>query len=91
MIFVVSLLIPEIPIFRGILRLLGFGLRGPVKGSAAAWLQSRLWGGAVARGSWFAMLQKAGMKFTGKWFEKLVTSAGLAALFGFATGHGEEL
>jgi len=85
-IFVVSmLLIPEIPIFRSVFLLLGFGLKGPVKGSVAAWLQSRLWGRAVARGSWFAILQKAGMKLTGGWLEKLAASAGLAAILGHAT------
>ncbi|KAH8799200.1 hypothetical protein DL96DRAFT_1824349 [Flagelloscypha sp. PMI_526] len=40
-----------------ILSLLGFGPLGPVKGTIAAWLHSLFWGGAVAKGSWFAMLQ----------------------------------
>ena len=31
-------------------------------GSPAAWAQRRLWGAAVSKGSWFAFLQRAGMK-----------------------------
>ncbi|KAF8548040.1 hypothetical protein OG21DRAFT_1423796, partial [Imleria badia] len=36
-------------------------------GSAAAWLQRRFWGAAVASGSWFAWLQAAGMGVLPKW------------------------
>ncbi|KAH6866150.1 hypothetical protein BKA70DRAFT_1500220 [Coprinopsis sp. MPI-PUGE-AT-0042] len=39
----------------------GFGPAGPIGGSVAAWLQRRFWGGFVARGGWFAILQRAGM------------------------------
>ena len=31
-------------------------------GSPAAWAQRRFWGAAVSKGSWFAFLQRAGMK-----------------------------
>ena len=31
-------------------------------GSPAAWAQRRFWGATVTKGSWFAILQKAGMK-----------------------------
>ena len=36
-------------------------------GSAATWLQRRFWGGAVRAGSWFALLQAAGMGVIPKW------------------------
>ncbi|KAF8436027.1 hypothetical protein L210DRAFT_2492856 [Boletus edulis BED1] len=58
---VVVLLIPESWILKPFLRMFGFGPYGPVKGSFAAWLQSRFWGAAVAPGSWFSWLQAAGM------------------------------
>ncbi|KAH0828908.1 hypothetical protein J3R83DRAFT_2327 [Lanmaoa asiatica] len=64
---VVALLIPESWILRPFLSLLGFGPAGPVKGSAAAWLQRRFWGVAVDAGSWFSWLQKAGMGIYPKW------------------------
>ncbi|THH16611.1 hypothetical protein EW146_g4062 [Bondarzewia mesenterica] len=38
-------LIPESWLLRPILSLFGFGPYGPVKGSAASWLQRRFWGG----------------------------------------------
>jgi len=56
------LLIPESWFLRPLLRIFGFGPLGPVKGSAAAWIQGQLWGGAIKEGSWFAVLQSAGMK-----------------------------
>lgn len=56
------LLIPENWFLGPLLRIFGFGPLGPVKGSAAAWLQGQLWGGAIKEGSWFAILQSAGMK-----------------------------
>jgi len=57
------LLIPEAWLLRPFLSLAGFGPYGPVKGSAAAWVQRRFWGAAVAEKSWFSHLQSAGMKF----------------------------
>ncbi|RXW22002.1 hypothetical protein EST38_g3840 [Candolleomyces aberdarensis] len=57
----VCLVIPESFILRPILSAFGFGPTGPIKGSLAAWMQSRFWGGAVAKGSWFAYFQRAGM------------------------------
>ncbi|RDB25051.1 hypothetical protein Hypma_007814 [Hypsizygus marmoreus] len=57
-----ALLIPEAWLLRPILALFGFGPSGPVKGSAAADAQRRFWGAAVAEGSWFSHLQRAGMK-----------------------------
>ncbi|KAH8824231.1 hypothetical protein DL96DRAFT_1613448 [Flagelloscypha sp. PMI_526] len=44
-----------------LLSLLGFGPLGPIKGSFAAWFQSSFWGAAVAKSSWFAWFQAAGM------------------------------
>ncbi|KAF9451955.1 hypothetical protein P691DRAFT_662054, partial [Macrolepiota fuliginosa MF-IS2] len=76
---VAMLLLPEIQILRPIVSIFGFGPLGPVKGSAAAWLQSKFWGGSVARGSWFAILQKVGMTLTGSWLQRLLASASLAA------------
>ncbi|KAG1740368.1 hypothetical protein EDB19DRAFT_1908547 [Suillus lakei] len=40
-----------------ILRIVGFGPLGPIKGGIAAWLQGWWFGPAVSKGSWFAMLQ----------------------------------
>ncbi|KAF8076827.1 hypothetical protein FPV67DRAFT_1472795 [Lyophyllum atratum] len=56
------LLVPESWLLRPILGLFGFGSRGISKGSAAASLQRIFWGGAVRKGSWFAMLQSMGAK-----------------------------
>jgi len=55
------LILPEIWFLRPILSIFGFGPSGPVKGSSAAWMQRRFWGAAVAKHSWFARLQSAGM------------------------------
>ncbi|KAH6919257.1 hypothetical protein BKA70DRAFT_1177018 [Coprinopsis sp. MPI-PUGE-AT-0042] len=55
------LLIPEAWLLRPLFRVFGFGPAGPIGGSVAAWLQRRFWGGFVARGGWFAILQRAGM------------------------------
>ncbi|CAK5263109.1 unnamed protein product [Mycena citricolor] len=56
-------------LLRPLLRLFGFGPLGPVKGltvvvlgSTAAWAQRLFFGANVPEGSWFAMLQRAGMK-----------------------------
>ncbi|KAJ2930879.1 hypothetical protein H1R20_g6232, partial [Candolleomyces eurysporus] len=62
----VSFLIPESFILRPILSIFGFGPVGPVKGSWAAWMQSKFRGGAVAKGSWFAFFQRTAMKAVGK-------------------------
>ncbi|KZV67011.1 hypothetical protein PENSPDRAFT_755278 [Peniophora sp. CONT] len=56
-----GLFVPEWWIIRPLLRAVGFGPLGPVKGSAAAWAQRFFWGGAVKKDSWFAALQRAGM------------------------------
>jgi len=55
------LILPEMWFLRPILSIFGFGPSGPVKGSSAAWMQRRFWGAAVAKRSWFARLQSAGM------------------------------
>ncbi|KAG1723732.1 uncharacterized protein EDB91DRAFT_1351131 [Suillus paluster] len=44
-----------------ILRVFGLGALGPIKGTAATWLQAWLFGPAVPRGSWFAVLQRLAM------------------------------
>ncbi|RXW22006.1 hypothetical protein EST38_g3841 [Candolleomyces aberdarensis] len=75
----VCLMIPESFILRPILSLFGFGPTGPIKGSLAAWMQRRFWGGAVARGSWFAFFQRAGM-FKGFWGKAKVILAAILAL-----------
>ncbi|KAK7696351.1 hypothetical protein QCA50_001005 [Cerrena zonata] len=59
---VVGLMIPESWILRPILCLFGFCPNGPAKGSAAAWVQKVFYGGTVTKGSWFAYLQRAGMR-----------------------------
>ncbi|KAG2139745.1 hypothetical protein DEU56DRAFT_942500 [Suillus clintonianus] len=44
------------------LRIFGLGASGPVKGTAAAWLQAWFFGAAVPRRSWFAVLQRLTMR-----------------------------
>jgi hypothetical protein len=74
------MLLPEFFLLRLVLRIFGFGSRGPIKGAflydcdaerlfnmlfvggAAAWLQRWLFGPAVPKGGWFAMLQRLAMK-----------------------------
>jgi len=63
----VIMIIPEGFILRPILSMFGFGPDGPAKRSAASWAQRRFWGAAVARGSWFARLQSAGMSSWTSW------------------------
>ncbi|EGO30117.1 hypothetical protein SERLADRAFT_358925 [Serpula lacrymans var. lacrymans S7.9] len=73
------MLIPEGFILRPLLSLFGFGPYGPVKGrSAAAWCQRRFFGAVVTKGSWFSLLQRAGMRFVTSWWEKLVVGIGAA-------------
>ncbi|KAF5354991.1 hypothetical protein D9756_005389 [Leucocoprinus leucothites] len=79
------LLLPEIQILRPIMSMFGFGPLGPIKGTTAAWLQSRFWGGFVKSGSWFAILQKISMTLTGSWIQRVIASAGLAAAIGLVT------
>ncbi|KAG1888734.1 hypothetical protein F4604DRAFT_1950558 [Suillus subluteus] len=45
-----------------LLRMLGFGPLGPIKGRIAAWLQRWIFGATIPKGNWFAMLQRLGMK-----------------------------
>ncbi|KAJ2928287.1 hypothetical protein H1R20_g8799, partial [Candolleomyces eurysporus] len=75
----VCLMIPEYFILRPILSLFGFGPTGPIKGSLAAWMQRRFWGGAIASGSWFAFFQRAGM-FKGFWGKAKIILAGILGL-----------
>ncbi|KAF9450800.1 hypothetical protein P691DRAFT_725347 [Macrolepiota fuliginosa MF-IS2] len=88
LIIAATFLLSDILIFRPILNLFGFGLLGPVKGSPAAQLQRIFFGGAVTRGSWFAVLQGLGMTVAGGWLGKAAASAGLAAILGLATKSG---
>lgn len=44
-----------------ILGIIGFAVTGPVGGSLAAFIQSAVYGGAVASGSWFAICQSVAM------------------------------
>jgi len=44
-----------------ILGVIGFAVTGPVAGSLAALIQSSVYGGAVAAGSWFAVAQSVAM------------------------------
>jgi hypothetical protein len=43
------------------LGIIGFAVTGPVAGSIAALIQSSVYGGAVAAGSWFAIAQSVAM------------------------------
>ncbi|KAF8465938.1 hypothetical protein BDZ91DRAFT_725985 [Kalaharituber pfeilii] len=47
--------------FKGILRLIGFGVSGPIKGSLATMWQSLYWGARVTAGSLFSILQRFAM------------------------------
>lgn len=49
------------PLLRPLLRLLGFGPQGPIKGGIAAWLQRWIFGPTIPGGSWFAVLQRLAM------------------------------
>ncbi|KAG2742580.1 hypothetical protein P692DRAFT_20198602 [Suillus brevipes Sb2] len=48
-------------LLRPLLRLLGFGPQGPIKGGIAAWLQRWIFGPTIPGGSWFAVLQRLAM------------------------------
>ena len=50
---------------------IGFAATGPVGGSVAALIQSSVYGGAVASGSWFAILQSFAMTAPTPWFSSL--------------------
>ncbi|KAG1764650.1 hypothetical protein EDD22DRAFT_445650 [Suillus occidentalis] len=60
-------LLPEVGVLfdgwllRQLLRLLGFGPLGPIKGGIAAWLQRWIFGPIIPGGSWFAVLQRLAM------------------------------
>jgi len=69
---VVLSMIPLSLILRPIVSLFGFGPLGPVKGSFAAFAQRLFFGAAVTEASWFAMLQRAGMKIHEAGLTKLV-------------------
>ncbi|KAI9460432.1 hypothetical protein HD554DRAFT_2133956 [Boletus coccyginus] len=86
---VAVLLIPESWILGPFLRLFGFGPAGPVKGSAATWMQRRFWGGAIRAGSWFSCLQAAGMGKLPVW-AGLVTKTPLLIGGWLATGQNRE-
>lgn len=58
----ITMLIPEEWILYPLIRLFGIGPSGPVKGSIAAWAQRTFFGAEVKAGSWFSLLQSAGMK-----------------------------
>jgi len=57
----VTFLTVEVILMRPLLSLFGFSPIGPVRGSLAAWAQSRLFGAYVPAGSWFSYLQRAAM------------------------------
>ncbi|KIP05248.1 hypothetical protein PHLGIDRAFT_19771 [Phlebiopsis gigantea 11061_1 CR5-6] len=76
------MLIPQGFILRPLLSLIGFGPFGPIKGSTAAWAQRRFWGAAVAKGSWFSVLQRAGMTLGLSWWQWIkVMSVAVMAWF----------
>ena len=54
-------------------------------GSLASWSQRRFWGAAVAKGSWFAHLQSAGMKLGSPWKKIAIgIGAGLGMIGSFS-------
>ncbi|KAL4254187.1 hypothetical protein ABKN59_004544 [Abortiporus biennis] len=81
---VIGLILEEWILARSLLRLFGWGPLGPIKGSLAAFLQSRIFGASIPKGTWFAVLQRLGQlhpirKMAGLWKE-VVGSA--KSLFG---------
>ncbi|KAF8161194.1 hypothetical protein B0H34DRAFT_796021 [Crassisporium funariophilum] len=58
------MILPEGFILRPLLQMFGFGPAGPVEGSVAAAAQRFFFGAEVPAGSWFGMLQRAGMKWS---------------------------
>lgn len=76
-----AMLIPESWILLPLLGAMGFSPYGPAKGSAAAWAQHWFWGPAVKKGSWFAILQSAGMGGTS--IHPMMGIIGCAAWAGF--------
>ncbi|KAG1763512.1 hypothetical protein EV702DRAFT_1157788 [Suillus placidus] len=58
---VINMLFAQGHLLLTILRIVGFGPLGPIKGGIAAWLQGWLFGPAVPKGGWFAMLQRLAM------------------------------
>lgn len=44
-----------------VLGIIGFAVTGPVAGSLAAGIQSTVYGGSIAAGSWFAWAQSVAM------------------------------
>ncbi|KAG1875429.1 hypothetical protein DFJ58DRAFT_740959 [Suillus subalutaceus] len=48
-------------LLRPLLRMIGFGPQGPIKGGIAAWLQRWIFGPTIPKGNWFAVLQRLGM------------------------------
>ncbi|KAF6760231.1 hypothetical protein DFP72DRAFT_883591 [Ephemerocybe angulata] len=77
----VCFIMPEAAILRPIMSVFGFGPTGPIKGSLAAWMQRRFWGGLVEKGSWFAYLQSAGMA-SGWWSRLSSVLKAIGVLFG---------
>jgi len=57
----IIMIMPQRLILQPIFNLLGFGPSGVVKGSFAASAQRFFFGAVVKKGSWFAILQRAGM------------------------------
>jgi hypothetical protein len=53
-------------------------------GTPAAWAQFQFWGAAVKKGSWFAILQKAGMKGVSSSIRPVMGAIGgtIGALYG---------
>ena len=55
-------------LFVTILGAIGFAATGPVAGSVAAGIQSTVYGGTVAAGSWFAFFQSVAMAAPTPWY-----------------------
>ncbi|KAF5321527.1 hypothetical protein D9619_001871 [Psilocybe cf. subviscida] len=58
---VITIILPEGFFLRPIMQIFGWGTKGPVKGSAAAWMQRAFFPASIPKGSWFSQLQKVGM------------------------------
>ncbi|KAI0733276.1 hypothetical protein C8Q72DRAFT_631443 [Fomitopsis betulina] len=85
----IMLIIPESWFLRPLFMVFGMSPEGPVEGSIVAWAQGRFYGAYVPKGSWFSLLQRAGMTMGRRWPSSIGKIFGWAlavVLFGLASG-----
>ncbi|KAF9224484.1 hypothetical protein BS17DRAFT_779884 [Gyrodon lividus] len=82
---VISTLIPEGWFLQPLLRVIGFGVKGPIKGTLAAWMQKRFFGAVIPAGSWFSYIQSVAMGVE-DYLLRFVVGAGVGAVVGNLAG-----